>query len=269
MWSRAFRVLELAVRLETDDDRVAEILGPMTATYEPAAEAECSLRYRLLARPEPVLVIDGRAAEHPAQWLELAPRFELDLYEQVMARTPDAWFLHAAAVATERGAVVLAGAPEAGKSTLSLALCARGLRYMADEMVAVDAGLAVRGVTRPIAFTNDQPAELPEGFGRASYRFPGPLGVHRALLAQPPPDRLGWSPQPVHRVIVLAREPEGPAVTERLSAGEAMGLLWEQTLRKDELALSRAADLLDRVTAVRLRSSSPDGACEAILKLSE
>lgn len=265
MWSTAFRVLDVAVAVATDHADVAEILGNMTATYEPVAESECSLRYRLLGRPALALEIDGQVVERPSHWLDLAPLFERSLYDEVLARSLDEWILHGAALASDHGAVVLIGASDAGKSTLALALTAAGLSYIADELVALDGTLQVRGVTRPISFTNRPPGDLPAGFDRFRYPFRGPLGTHAAILASPPPERLCRSSQPLFQIITLAPGETSPARLEPLAAGEGLCALWDQTMRRNDAALRRAAELLDGVTVHRLHSAAPEAARQAVL----
>ena len=60
---------------------------------------------------------------------------------------PDAAWLammHAAAVADEHGAVILAGDSGSGKSTLTAALVHAGLRYFSDDVVPLDEALRIR-----------------------------------------------------------------------------------------------------------------------------
>jgi hypothetical protein len=46
--------------------------------------------------------------------------------------------LHASAVVTERGGVVLSGPSRAGKTTLALELCRRGARFLTDDVLALE-----------------------------------------------------------------------------------------------------------------------------------
>lgn len=57
---------------------------------------------------------------------------------RVMRQQPELVFLHAASVAIAGRGVLLCGAKGAGKSTLSLALAARGHGFLGDEIAAVD-----------------------------------------------------------------------------------------------------------------------------------
>ncbi|MEQ8370644.1 MAG: hypothetical protein RIE31_08765 [Alphaproteobacteria bacterium] len=57
---------------------------------------------------------------------------------EVVALRPDRAVLHAAAVRTAAGVVVLAGDSGAGKSTLAQALAWRGARHLADDRIVLD-----------------------------------------------------------------------------------------------------------------------------------
>jgi hypothetical protein len=267
MWSTTFRLLGHSVRLDTEDARIAETLGDMTASYEVDPGQACELSYRLVSRPAPLLLLNGEPIGRPEHWLDLAPQFELDLYRQVIDRSPEDLFLHGAALAADQGALVLIGPSSSGKSTLSLALTGRGLAYITDEFVAVGHGLAVRGITRPICFSTSPPAALPEGFSRAQYRFRGPDGVHSATLATPPPERLCRQPQPLLHVVVLEQRPAAPTIMERLPAGEGLCALWQETMRCDSSALSSATALVNGRAVHCLRSADPKAACDAIVAL--
>ncbi len=59
--------------------------------------------------------------------------------------------LHAGAVVQGSRGVLLVGPSGAGKSSLTLAACARGARYMSDDIVTTD-GAVVRGLARAIQF---------------------------------------------------------------------------------------------------------------------
>jgi hypothetical protein len=72
-------------------------------------------------------------------------------------------FLHASAVADDRGAVVLAGASGSGKSTTAMACVADGMHFIGDDacMVRLDEGATVYTVYRQAKLERDAAARLP------------------------------------------------------------------------------------------------------------
>jgi hypothetical protein len=70
---------------------------------------------------------------------------------RLAAATPHFVTLHAGAVVGPHGAVVLPGAPGAGKSTTTAALVSAGFGYLSDELAALDlAGERVHPFPRPL-----------------------------------------------------------------------------------------------------------------------
>lgn len=74
-----------------------------------------------------------------------------------------ALLVHAAAVASDRGALVLMGPSGSGKTTLALGLVARGFRLLSDEIAVVPAqGEAVLPYRRSVHVRAGTPALVPE-----------------------------------------------------------------------------------------------------------
>jgi hypothetical protein len=91
---------------------------------------------------------------------------------------PDLFFLHAAALAGTRGVVVLPALPGTGKSTLTLALTARGFDYFSDELAPVDLGnLTVEPYAHAVCLKTlpPSPYTLPQGTLAVNTRFHVPL----------------------------------------------------------------------------------------------
>jgi hypothetical protein len=103
---------------------------------------------------------------------------------RLAAATPHFVTLHAGAVVGPHGAVVLPGAPGAGKSTITAALVSAGFGYLSDELAALDlAGERVHPFARPLGL-HPRSVELLGArldVGRATSR-PGPEG---GVLAAP------------------------------------------------------------------------------------
>jgi len=64
--------------------------------------------------------------------------FEKDLTIELQRLRQDLYFLHAAALQHNGGAVVLVGESKSGKSTMSWALTHHGFRYLSDELSPID-----------------------------------------------------------------------------------------------------------------------------------
>lgn len=257
MGSRRFRALTTAVRVAWDDEALAEPLRRLVGTHEPlAAGAAPALEYELRAagveRPE--LRRDGATWPTPDDLLDLPPIFELDLYRQVVARCR-AWTLHGAAVVRGGRALGLVAPSGHGKSTLALALTARGAGYLTDECFAVDEGLLVHGLRRPLSL--DRPPPPAPGFEAVGYPVPArEAGRPSTTLVHPPPGRLA-SATPLGVLVCLRYAPTlRGAELRRLSSGEALERLWASSFNTGEAALAAAATAVERCPVYELESGA-------------
>jgi hypothetical protein len=130
-----------------------------------------------------------KLAQHPD--LKRRKFFDLTRY---LVTYPTAWvlerrhgwaLLHAAAVALDDTAVLIAGVGGSGKTTAALALAARcGGTLLSDNLVFCD-GTAMRPVREPLRLTDDslellrdavadlELLDLPDGDGKTLFRLPG------------------------------------------------------------------------------------------------
>jgi hypothetical protein len=162
--------------------------------------------------------------------------------------------IHAAAVETGAGAVLLVGGSGAGKSTLAGALCAAGHGYLTDEAVALDgdgrvrpypkwlgldaAGRALLGL--PVAAPGrwDPPGTVPTAPGEL-----GPLG----------------RPAPPALILLPVLRPGARPALEALDPAEALLAVGEHTWRLDRPEAQAAlAALVTAVPARRLVVGAPD-----------
>ena len=169
--------------------------------------------------------------------------------------------VHAAAVADERGAVLLAGAAGAGKSTAGLACAAAGYAFLADDQVGLE-----RDGDSFIAHSLYSTARLEAGH----------LGRHAELSCGAPVEdvrddklllfvgesasvRLSRS-QPVRALALLG--PERHAATRRVSGSEALLALAPTSLLGvvggGHWGLRLLGELVERVPRFRLATSDPD-----------
>lgn len=206
------------IAVECNDPELAALLranfGQLEAVAAPTGAP--ALRVSVLRDATGVaLRLFGGPELRPSDPGELIYLFEQHLVVELQRQRRDLFFLHAAALEAEHGAVVIAGDSGAGKSTLTWALVEAGLPYLSDELAPVSMpDLTVHGY--PHALCLKAPPPLP-------YRLPEATLVTEETLHVPPSEcRGGISAQaPLDAVVLLERfssererptlRPAGPA----------------------------------------------------------
>jgi hypothetical protein len=130
------------VRVDCQDDRAEALLTANYSQLRGRGTGEGSLlRYRITRRPgcgglvisrdrlDPVLTSDD------GQFVFL---FEKDMTIELQKLRHDLYFLHSAAVAAERRALLIIAPSGFGKSTLTWGLLHEGFSYLSDELAPVD-----------------------------------------------------------------------------------------------------------------------------------
>lgn len=261
-----FRGLTTDVEVTTDDERVAALLPDLLGTYGPPADT-ATLCYAIRAIDAGRFAIDRdglpmRLADHLH---DVLPLLELDLYPRLVQGCSRRWVLHAAALGTLQGAVLLAGASGAGKTTLSRALLERGWTYLTEEAAAVDQAGSVVGLARPITLAPEQRGgPLPPGATLRSYRIRKPGGIAEHLLLHPAPAQLCWSPIPLAAMVRLRHEPGETDRLRPLGGGAALAALWACSLHTAGDSLAVATALLGKHPAWELTTSTVAGACRLL-----
>jgi hypothetical protein len=254
---RTFQALATIVSLSVDDDVPgAELVWMLVAGY-PDVAADPELAFHLRGGSHPALECTGRYETRVEEPDDLVPLFELDLYHSLVELAPKGWVLHAAAVERDGRAIVLAGPSGAGKTTLMLALIARGMRMSTDEIVHIDPNGVVHGLARPVhsaaAVSSGHP--IPPDWQRRPY----PLRGHRGeagLLVQPPIATRTTTPQPLEALVRIGHGADCNPSIELLPPHRALPRLWECTLRRDDDGLAAATALLASYRALDLVASS-------------
>jgi hypothetical protein len=262
-----FRALTTNVSVTIDDEVPnAELARALIRSYPPAHDAE--LRYELRARE----LLRDSVALHNHEPADLVPLFEMDLYEQVGARAAPGWLLHAAAFDVKGRALVFCGASGAGKTTLTLALAARGFRLLTEEVVLVDTTGTVRGLPRPIHVPAESPqrARIPASWAQLPYPIRGRDGRPREnVLVVPPPEAFQLDALPLRAIVRIAHGPDWPVHLRDSAPAVALQRLWDRSLRQDDAGLEAATAVLRRYGSYELSSTTETEALALIEPLLE
>jgi hypothetical protein len=261
--NRTFRALATVVSLDIDDELpCASLLGALVASYSMTRET-ADLKYRVESRGvwRNDVLIDVDDVQ------DLVPQFERDLYEQIVARAPAGWLLHAAAIEVEGQAIVFAGASGAGKTTLTLALVARGHRLLTEELVWIDASGSVRGLSRPLGVLATSVQPVPAHWLRVTYPLRTRDGISTHHLAIPPEQEVTQEALPLSALVGLTHGPDRIAGLTRYPPHTALQRFWDTTLRQDDDALRVATGILRGYPAYRLASTSFGEALSALQTL--
>ncbi len=140
-----YDVLGVTIELVSDDPSVVEVIeasyGIFRIDVEPPPDRGVAARLRVERTGSTWLVSGGTAEPMTCHSADIAAIHTLDRLVDTVQRGLHARGLttiHAAAVATAGGILVLAGASGQGKSTLALGLAHRGFGLLSDELAIVD-----------------------------------------------------------------------------------------------------------------------------------
>jgi hypothetical protein len=158
------RIGPFAVCLRSPIGQLASDLGLLYGDYPVAADeamADFHLEItparglRRWLRPQAVFQFDGELPFQPVPKAHAMAVFEWGLNWVIVNNAHRYLIIHSAVVERNGMAVILPGAPGAGKSTLCAALVARGWRLLSDEMAMIDsADGSVVPIPRPISLKN-------------------------------------------------------------------------------------------------------------------
>lgn len=258
--NRTFRALGTCVSVLVDGDVPGlDVIRMLLEAYPDVTEPP-QLAFELRGGAAPTLVCAGRY-ETPVQHAEdLVPLFELDLYHALVEHAPPGWLLHAAALEHDGEALVFAGESGAGKTTLSLALIARGWRLVTEEIVLVAEDSSVSGLARPLHGA----VEVPAGWTSGAYSMRSPQGRVERTIVQPPQSVRVTEPIPLRAVVRIGHGPNVRTRLARIPATAALQSLWGCTLRSDDGGLTVATSILSAHEAYELASSSVAEALAAV-----
>ncbi len=176
--------------------------------------------------------------------------------------------LHAGACGTDTGSVLLAGASQAGKSTLCAALMARGLRCYGDDSAVIDGDFHVAGMPFPLTLRKSSWPVLERLIRREQLRIHTRYGMEVGYLDSNLP--AGASPAvPVKALLFVEYQPHAAAVTKPLPVFETLLRLrgsgfWIEHTRAD---IARFLEWLTRLPRFSLTYSRLDEAADAVADL--
>ena len=139
------------------------------------------------------------------------------------ARSHGVLVLHAGTVVTPSGStIVLTGAADDGKSTLTAALIEAGCDYLGDESITLGRDLVPYGYPKPLTLDANSRAVL--GLPSAPFPHIGPESIRSDVR------RLNGTRAPVDMVIAVAYRPGQPLVAQQLDPAGALRELCSNVL---------------------------------------
>jgi len=178
------------VRVEADDPEALRILAFVFAPMALATAVHPSTTFRLGEVTPGILAVyrDDVMVYRSRSKSTVVAIFLERILEYLMAVCRGGMLLHAAALARDGKALILAGKSGAGKTTLATWLTCHGFDYVSDELLCVDTqAMSLTGFGRPLHIKELGQALFAEVIARdgGSAVMESPIGVHLS------PARLG------------------------------------------------------------------------------
>lgn len=193
------------------------------------------------------------------------------LASALIAQSPGRLCFHAAAVERNDGLILFPALRRAGKSTLSVALMARGARMFTDDYLLVDHGPsgALTGQATGIAARLRLP--LPDGLPPDVLTFvgahPGPENKQYRYVGGATVAPHGTM-APIRSIVLLDRADDGPATLSEVPSGDVLAALAKQNFSRGlpaGEALSALITLTQTAPAVRLTYSDVGEAADLVM----
>ena len=223
---RRYRLLDADFQVGFPSTDLEDLVHPALAHLEASGQTGPATRLDLVPSDSGhVLLEDGRPIGASASRAEIAPLVKAHLATLALQRRPCLLALHAAAVTgpSSGGAVLIPGAPGAGKSTLTAALVAAGWRYLSDDTVLLEKGtLAVVPVPHSLTIKAGAWEMLAPRFPALANLTTHLRGDGQRVRYLPPPEGTPIDPTPVRWVIFPRLGAAAPAAAQRLRPAEGL-----------------------------------------------
>jgi len=273
----AYKIAGLAFEVEFHDAALADVLMPLLTHLSALPDA-------VLGRPPLEIEVAKRGGKivfwangiqvlRTADVGKLVEKLISYLFQYVSDKADWMVSMHAAAVATPRGCVLMPGASRAGKSSMTAALLSFGnMMYVSDDLALLAApSLAVIPVPMPLVLKsgswNVLKPFLPELADQATFQRFGQESRYWA----PPRERVAGDAQPV-RAVVFPRYQEGAVtVVTRISPLDAMSRITAAPAAVrppiTRLLIEELTSFARRVPAYALSYSTLGEACRVVQDL--
>jgi len=240
----------------------AEVRGLITEllrgwTFEPWPGKACEPILAMEMTPAGRFVITGRwvpKIKDRSDVVDAACGFIAELIRAYVNEVPNRLCLHAAGAICGGRLLIFLGTRRAGKSVLSAALAAAGLRLAGDDIIMIDAadGSGVAG-----GFSPRLRLPLPQDLAPATRSFidshSDTIGRQYTYLALAPDLMAGKDERfDIGAFIILDRKESGPAVLRPIEKSASLSaVIWQNFARR-----APSADILDRLYALVERSGT-------------
>ena len=265
----SYRALDATIRIETEDLELGDVIAAALAPLSSEEPADCAIRidsqnddcWKVTTRAGEPVIVGGR--------LPAAIRALGEVNAAAIESVPRQLVMHAGAVATAAGALLLPAGPNQGKSTLTTALVRDGMAYLTDEAAAVTRDGLCRPYAKAIALE-------PGSFEVHPDLAPSTRGGLGAALDSRVwhvgPDRVGsvGETAPVIAIVFPRWRPGSATILTPCTPAEAMPALVGEAFnfgRGGQLVFDILCDLVGRVPAWRLEYGDGDEAVEVIRSL--
>jgi hypothetical protein len=266
----ALRVCDRRFLIQSEDDESAAFVraGFGSMLVDASASTPVARRYRIGSAPsgsgfrvvtnddEPVLLEDAGG---------LLFHLDKDLTIALQLQRADLFFLHAAVVALDDRAVVLAAPSGTGKSTLALALLEDGFDYLSDELAPIDVQrLSVHPFPHALCLKSPppEPYRLPTGALRTDERYYVPADILHG--------RARTQSLPVAAFIFLRPGSRTTTAYRPITRGTAIAHLMSNALNSlahPAAGLDVAAMLSQAAPCFELDSADLGAACQAVREI--